>query len=100
MISITYPNGYVGTYDETIKVGDIISAYLTGYHKVTKIEERGGEVPLFYYQMVADKNGKPKNSKENYCDAAYCRHAKETLIEEVAKKIKELEQLNSFLHTL
>ena len=74
-----------------ICVGDIITAYRYGFHKVTKIERRfltkcdisygayknkkeGDEYnPLIYYVMVADEEGNLiKGKAVNHCDYSFC----------------------------
>lgn len=75
-----------------MKVGDVISTYHAGYHRLESIEVRPPQKslfdksvtfkpePLFYYRKVVDSNGKQASGKTLLCcDAAYCRPAKETL---------------------
>lgn len=98
----------------TFKVGDIITSYHKGFWQITKIEKRfiteedkhqfpfweddrfqiGDEISsLIYYTKVANSKGLPaKSSKENCCDAFYCKLASEFLSEE-RLKVKRLEKL-------
>ncbi len=79
MTKVQYPNGVVLQYDESIMVGDIITSYHSGFHRVLNIECRGpNSTPLFEYERIFDKDGNPKRGK-NSCDASYCRKAIEIL---------------------
>ena len=64
------------------KVGDIITAYHKGYHRITLIEDRqqsntgrykGTDSPLIHYTCILDSNGQPSKARKNECDALYCR---------------------------
>lgn len=76
---------------QTFKVGDIIKAYHSGYHRITKIEKRfigkndtywddfptciGMEYsPLFYYERVLNEElEEPTRARKfNSCDASHC----------------------------
>lgn len=70
------------TYDKTIKVGDIVTAYHKGFHRVLKIENRhnmvvGGKTyhpsPLVTLELVLDSNGKKARPKETSCDINWCK---------------------------
>ncbi len=89
------------------KIGDIITAYYKGYHKVLAIHPRyfgpsegyseewlkqnnikiGDEMsPLIEYQIVLDSNGKSIKSKiTKKCDASYCQLALKSLDNELNK---------------
>lgn len=99
MITIKYDNGYEGTYDETLKPGDMITAYRKGYHEFIKFEERGTEiVPLVHYKQIYNDNGKPCKSKTIYqCDGAYCRRAIDDINKQIEKKTQELTALKEIL---
>lgn len=69
------------TYDKTIKVGDIVTAYHKGFHRVLKIENRsnmavGGKTyhpaPLVTLLLLLDSNGKKASRKETSCDISWC----------------------------
>ena len=81
MKTVTYTNGYIGTYDDTLVKGDLITTYYKGIYEFDYSEDRGSdEVPLYYFRLKYDTNGNPQNSKKlKCCDAAYCRRAKETI---------------------
>ena len=55
-----------------IKVGDIITAYHKGFHRVTEIQKRHGTTPLIYYYKVLDSNYNKCKPKKNCCDAYWC----------------------------
>jgi hypothetical protein len=100
MTKVTYPNGVTLQYDETIKIGDIISAYQAGYHKVVEIQEREGSTPFIHYVRVANQNWMPAESKKFSCDASYCIHAQDTLVREILVRQKQLDSLKSFLNSI
>lgn len=59
-----------------IKVGDIVTGYHKGYHKVTEVMPRkdsnGFMTALITYSKILDGNGKPCSARVNACDAAWC----------------------------
>ena len=76
-------------FDRDILPGDIVTTYNKGFHRVTKVEQRfynqydkphlrdgqnlGDKYSsLIYYVQVADKEGRPRKSKERSCDAFWC----------------------------
>lgn len=70
------------TYDKTIKVGDIVTAYQKGYWRVLDIEPRNNITvgsktirpnPLVTLELVLDSNGKHAKRKESKCDIWYCK---------------------------
>lgn len=83
MITFTYPNGYSVDYDETIKVGDLITAYNEGYHRVTKVEDRPGKPPLIDYVKVCKIDGSYSKKLKGHCCATYCRHAYQSIVDEI-----------------
>jgi len=99
MITIKYDNGYEGTYDETLKPGDMITAYRKGYHEFIKFEDRGNKVvPLVHYKQIYNENGKPCKPKIVFqCDAAYCRRAIDYIEKAIEKKTQELKALKEIL---
>lgn len=100
-------------FDQDIKVGDIITAYHKGYHRVVEVKRRfhNPNVPSydrFYYSDVETPDHVEMNSlityvkvltddfkvaprKKAQCDASYCRivHV-EKLVAERDRRIKEL----------
>lgn len=103
MISVTYPNGVTLMYDETLKVGDIITTYHKGYHKLEEIEKRGNATPLFFYSLFAKEDGsirtQPKKIMKS-CDASYCRRASEVIdgeIQEAENRLASLQNLKQHL---
>lgn len=72
IVEIRHPNGIVASYDDAIVEGSVITAYHSGYFRVTKVDVRSG-TPLFNYLQVAKADGTPVNGKvEKCCDGAYC----------------------------
>lgn len=103
MISVTYPNGVTLAYDETLKVGDIITAYNKGYHKLEEIKERNDSTPLFFYSLFAKEDGTIRTNPKkiiNSCDASHCRRASEIIdaeIQESENKLASLQNLKQLL---
>lgn len=68
-----------------IKVGDIITAYHKGYHRVDEIKPRENPPTpnnfLVYYTKVANNNGKPSRKSKNCCHIDYCDVLNEKHIE-------------------
>lgn len=103
-------------FDKDLKVGDIITAYHKGYHKVVQVERRfvskedrlcGETLPtgseytsLIHYQQYAKENGeviKPTKTIKS-CDSAYCRLASDSL-SDIKKTIQNLTQLVKILES-
>lgn len=87
------------TEHKDMKVGDIITTYNSGFHRLLKIEKNGDNV-LFFYQRVATNEGELKNIKtELYCQAGFCKPAIYgiekfiTYLEESKKKIEDFKKL-------
>jgi hypothetical protein len=94
------------------KVGDLITAYHSGIHRITEIERRfykdendipsflrndkkvGDEyAPIIWYEKVLQENGEipTKGKKKNRCDGSYCEFATEFIRKEERKlnKLKD-----------
>lgn len=98
MTTVKYPNGVYITYDETIKVGDLIATYNKGFYKMEKITPRGAGSPLAEYSLFAKEDGtlhKGKNISK-CCDMSYCRHARESVADSITLKEKEVASLKAF----
>lgn len=81
-------NSWTSKEGVTFKVGDTITTYYKGVHRLTKIEGRAGNTPLFYFERVLDAKLQPKKGK-NCCDAAYCKPFSVADIVADLKKITE-----------
>ena len=98
---IVCKNGVKITIDETLKVGDLITAYHKGYHEIVTFEERDDCAPLVHFKTRFKSDGKPANSKRIMCcDMGYCRHAEIGLTNEIRRKEEEIEKLKTILSTL
>ncbi len=75
MQSVTFENGVVLEWDDTLSVGELITAYEKGYHILTGIDYRADDqTPLMRYTRVVTAAGKrTKANKEMVCDASYVR---------------------------
>ena len=80
MTKVICANGVVLQFDEMIKIGDIITCYYSGYHKVVEIIPRDSNTPLMEFKLIMTASGKKKqNQKPRSCDASYCRLASESI---------------------
>lgn len=101
-----------------MKVGDIITAYHKGYHRLDRIERRfltqeyvnrygvykvnktGDELsPLFHYTQIADSKLNPKKGSK-CCDALFCKLAKTSIDEEILSLTEQIEKLKEFKKTI
>jgi hypothetical protein len=75
MQQIHCPNGLVLEWDDTLEVGELITAHDAGYHIVTGFEFRDGHAPLINYVMVVRDDGTKvkKPGVTRTCDATFCR---------------------------
>lgn len=73
MVKVVCENGVVLGWDDTLTVGELITAYRDGYHILTGFEFREGNTPLVHYVMVVKANGVriKKPGATLACDAAY-----------------------------
>jgi len=57
-----------------IDIGDIITAYHAGYHRVLSVGAKGvgASNRLVTYERILDKNGKKAGGKPQHCDSGYC----------------------------
>jgi len=89
MRTYTRLNGYSCEYDDTLKIGDLITSQCNkGFHRLVNIKDRfyDDQVPFFTFVKVYDEYGKPVKSKREYqCDSAYCRRAKESISSLIAR---------------
>jgi hypothetical protein len=70
-------------WDTTIAVGQLVTAYASGYHIVVSFSYREGRTPIAYYRRVLDaRGGKTKPGKDQHCDAAWL---KKLSVEDVLK---------------
>lgn len=86
------------TYDDTIKLGDLITTYWSGYYEVIRIEDRGTiAAPLVYFHQRFDAKGNKRFSKHvKACDISFCRHAADRVAKDIQKKTAELNILKAF----
>jgi len=100
MKEIVTANNVTLVYDDTLVVGDLITTYHSGYHRLTRIEDRGERnTPLFHYNKVYDSEGNPRKGR-NACDASYCRSAKEGLPISINNMQEKLTRLTKILQEL
>jgi len=71
-------------WDETLTVGELVTAYEKGYHIILEFKHRGGSTPLVYYRRVVSDKGAPIKTKTPAtlcCDAAYVRRVSRARID-------------------
>lgn len=85
MQTVTYENGVVLVWDETLQIGELITSYHSGYHVLTGIHFRKNSTPTFDYVTVVREDGTPikKPGAAKSCDAAYCRRVSKTDVEAI-----------------
>jgi hypothetical protein len=82
---VTAPCGSV--WDETLTVGELVTAYRAGYHIITRFEDRSEYKPLgmppivFYVQVAKASGGLLERRTEYSCDASFVRRMTRTRIE-------------------
>lgn len=77
-----------------IKIGDLITAYNAGYHRVVMIEERDDiSLPLFHFKRVYDSKGNKKGGRVKTCASVYCKPASIGLIERINQLNEEITRL-------
>ncbi len=93
-------------WDKTLKVGDIITAYRAGVHRIVRITQRcsgAGYSPLIEYEMYLNaKYQKTKRGRYFECCASYCqkvtmKQAQEWYSEESVEVIARFKRLYAFL---
>jgi len=84
-----------------LKKGDIITAYIKGFHEVTRVEEypfpsKKGLKTLVYYTRRLNDNGNEVPSEEYFCNISFCEKITQRTIDarfvatmKQAKKLKE-----------
>lgn len=60
---------------KSMKVGDLINTYHSGFFKLVEIIDRGKVSPLFKYVREYDSRGNKKKSPIKQCDAHWCKPA-------------------------
>lgn len=89
MAFIKFKSGYVSQWDDTIKIGELITTYNDGYHILVSINYREPPdkddvvecdppdikyAPIFVYRKVMKSDGTlVTRNTEQSCDASYCR---------------------------
>lgn len=91
----------------TIKVGDLITAYRKGYHRVIGFHDyesnilvtvAPGEGKQVDYQPVLSSTGKPKGGKPDWCSIDYCTVVTEaSILAEFEAEVKAAEQKRDVL---
>lgn len=60
---------------KSMKVGDLINTYHSGFFRLVEIVDRGNTNPLFKYVREYDSCGNKKKSPIKFCDAGWCKPA-------------------------
>jgi hypothetical protein len=82
---------------DEFNVGDVITAYHSGYHVVTKIQPRGRTSDLLYYVQIANSAGdRIKGKRERSCDAGYCKKVThQSLVDQIDAKQATLDKMRA-----
>jgi hypothetical protein len=81
-------SGYKLQIDNTIKVGDLVTGYHKGFHRVISVGQpyAGASTYLVYYEAVLDSKCNPVRSKtKRSCDLSYCRKIDKEYLVKVAE---------------
>ena len=100
MTSVTYPNGYVAHYDETIQIGDLVRTYNKGYHIITAIEDRPQRTPLFSYVKMYNDDGTRSKKLKSHCDGVYIERAEDHINKEITTAKQTISALEGILESL
>jgi hypothetical protein len=60
-------------FDTNIKVGDLITAYQKGFHRVTELTPGGSSGTLVHYKRVLSDKGRKSKGSIQVCDGSYCK---------------------------
>jgi hypothetical protein len=94
MASITTPNGTFLEWDDTLKPGDLITTYGSGYAIFERFENRAQTSPLAHYRKAYAHSGLPQKSKtSDYCDASWCKRADEQIQKSVELHLHAIRDL-------
>ena len=90
------------TYDSTLKIGQLITAYHSGFHILTEILFRDPEEPLFYYTKVLNENGTKSKRELNSSSSLWCNRVTEESSKALMKQQIKLakEQYNNTMEYL
>lgn len=82
-MKVTYPSGLVLEWDDTLQVGELITAADAGFHILTGFEYREGNTPLALYVLMVRPDGTrvKKPGVTRTCDASYVRRVTRENIE-------------------
>lgn len=101
MQSVTFYNGVTLHWDDTLTVGELVTAYEKGYHVITGFEFREGHPPLIYYRRVISDSGKKIKGKGSdlVCDASYVQRVTKAATEAIYQLETQAaaEKLNNLL---
>lgn len=75
-----------------MKIGDLVTAYRPGIHKIIDIKEREeGTAPLIIYQTLINGSGNlEKSEKKHHCDAGFLGSV-DDLLDELREKVLRFE---------
>ena len=80
-------------YDSTLKIGQLITAYHSGFHILTGINFRDPEEPLFCYTKVLNEDGTKSKREVQHSSSLWCNRVTEenskALMKQEIKRAKE-----------
>jgi len=68
-----------------MKIGDYITTYHKGIHKLDKIEDQGYNHYIFHYTRVLDSDFEPSRKYRSKCSSYHCRLAPRELEDQLKK---------------
>jgi hypothetical protein len=74
------------TFDTNIKVGDLITAYEKGFHRVTGLSEHAQYGTMVEYKRVLSDKGTISKGSIRTCNGSYCKKMDVIAVEEYLKK--------------
>ena len=84
-------NGFSLSYDETLKVGDLITSSYKGIHRIRKItfDTKLASIGYVEFEKVLTDDYLPSRKVVNGCDISWCRRVDKAFIEELRLKFQE-----------
>lgn len=85
MPEVDYESSRKGSWDDTLKAGDLITSYWKGIYKLISVEMRGdNKCPLFHFHTFAKECGEIRSHGKQInkvCDASYCARVTKDYVE-------------------
>jgi hypothetical protein len=73
----------------TLQIGQLITAYQKGYHRITAINDTG-KYPCVEYKRAYNVDGVPKNGPKYQCHISFCKPVTQQEIDERIEKLRNI----------